>query len=228
MAVDLRYYEVGWHIIEYHLLCKKHGLGLKIEQTAGVFCAAQWFKKIRPKNQWRHLDGHWMVVDLRYYGVTWVPKCTNTKQLTSWRGLDFFWSWPKMASELAQIWPKTKKKFTPIFFINQGCCQSLPCESTCFVAHRTSQKMRGIRNWKNCWKSIIPPLQSVAIPGPQKGLRAAFPGPAKENPLNTSLLIPPRCQKSTFQNFRFRTRPLLYRNPSIMKRLFEMLLPCLR
>ena len=122
--------------------------------------------------------------------------------------------WPSLWGTmryLARIWPKTKKKFTPIFFINQGCCQSLPCESTCFVAHRTSQKMRGIRNWKNCWKSIIRPLQSVAIPGPQKGLRAAFPGPAKENPLNTSLLIPPRCQKSTFQNFRFRTRPLMPR-----------------
>ena len=146
-----------------------------------------------------------------------VLRCYLSAKMHQHQAIDFMegaWFFLILAEDGLWIGPNLaenqKKKFTPIFFINQGCCQSLPCESTCFVAHRTSQKMRGIRNWKNCWKSIIPPLQSVAIPGPQKGLRAAFPGPAKENPLNTSLLIPPRCQKSTFQNFRFRTRPLMY------------------
>ena len=42
-------------------------VGVEIEQTAGVFCAAQWFKKIRTKIQWRHLDRHGVAVDLRYY-----------------------------------------------------------------------------------------------------------------------------------------------------------------
>ena len=147
------------------------------------------------------------------WGTMVLPECQNAPTPSNWlHGGGLIFSdpgrrWPLKWPEFGR---KPKKNFTPIFSINQGCCQSLPCESTCFVAHRTSQRMRGIRNWKNCWKSIIPPLQSVAIPGPQKGLRAAFPGPAKENPLNTSLLIPPRCQKSTFQNFRFRTRPLLF------------------
>ena len=65
--------------------------------------------------------------------------------------------------------------FTLTFSIYQRCCQSLPHETICFVAHRTSQKVRAYSI-----RSIIPPLNLWPFSGP-KGLQATFPGPARQN-----------------------------------------------
>ena len=118
---------------------------------------------------------------------------------------DGLWNGPNLAKN-------KKKKIYPHFFHKSGVLPVFTMWVYLLCSSQNKPKNERHEKLKNSWKSIIPPLQSVAIPRPQKGLRAAFPGPAKENPLNTSLLIPPRFQKSTFQNFRFRTRPLVTSN----------------
>ena len=62
------------------------------------------------------------------------------------------------------------------------------------------KKMADFNNW---------PPSILAHSGPTKGPGGASGAIAKVNPLGTSLLIPPQCQKTTFCDFGFWTRTLL-------------------
>ena len=62
------------------------------------------------------------------------------------------------------------------------------------------KKMADFNNW---------PPSILAHFGPTKGPGGASGAIAKVNPLGTSLLIPPQCQKTTFCDFGFWTRTLV-------------------